>query len=287
MRTNIPASVEKFVLDEDFGEIIDVRVLTGGNINQACRILTTSQVDFVLKFNAGTDKRLFACEAEGLRTLQTAGMRTPEVFLVGENFLLLEDLGEQGNAEPDWVSFGRAVAHQHLHTAECLGFDHDNFLGPLPQINTWTADGHEFFGQCRVLRYLSEPLCEQTLTAKDRKNLERLVQRLHDLVPAQPPSLLHGDLWHTNMMVDKQGQHAVIDPAVYYGWPEAELSMTREYGNVPIRFFEAYNEVNPLQEGWWERLELLTIRQLMAVIAFFGNQYNTLEELRGAIKKFS
>jgi fructosamine-3-kinase len=65
------------------------------------------------------------------------------------------------------------------------------------------------------------------------------------------------------------------------------LSQTRQYGKVPQLFYDAYNEVNPLHEGWWERLELLTIRQCMAVLAFFGNQYNTLEELRGVIAKFS
>jgi fructosamine-3-kinase len=55
---------------------------------------------------------------------------------------------------------------------------------------------------------------------------------------------------------------------------------------VPREFFDAYVEVRPLAEGWWDRLELLTIRQIMAVLAFFGNQYNTVKELRGVLDKF-
>lgn len=47
------------------------------------------------------------------------------------------------------------------------------------------------------------------------------------------------------------------------------------------------NEANSLYEGWWERLELLYIRQHMAVLAFFGNQYNTLQQLRDVISKFT
>ena len=89
------------------------------------------------------------------------------------------------------------------------------------------------------------------------------------------------------MLVDRQGVPSVIDPAVHYGWAEAELSMTRQYGNVPRRFYDAYIEVNPLTEGWWERLELLSIRQLMAVIAVFGNQYNTVQQLRDLFDKFA
>jgi fructosamine-3-kinase len=219
--------------------------------------------------------------------LREAGMRTPDVYAVGSNFLLMEDLGVHATDEPNWAEFGRLVAHQHLHINDRFGFAYDNYLGSLPQINTWTESGHEFFGQNRVLRYLSEPQCEQVLTPQDRHDLERLVSRLPNLIPEHPPSLLHGDLWHTNMLVDAKGTAAVIDPAVYYGWAEAELSQTRLYGKVTQDFFDAYNEINPLEEGWWERLELLYIRQLMAVIAFFGNQYNTLAQLRDVIAKFS
>ncbi len=284
--SHIPAAVTNLLL-EDFGEITSVKLLTSGHINKSKRIMTASQVSFVLKQNIGTQGRLFECEAAGLQALRSAGMRTPDVLLMSTDFLLLEDLGVHNISEPAWEEFGRAVARQHLHTNTHYGFDYDNYLGPLPQVNTWMEDGHEFFGQHRVLRYLKEPRCEQALTQQDRQGLERLVKRLPDLIPAQPPALVHGDLWYTNMLVDDQSRPALIDPAIYYGWPEAELSMTRQYGIVPRIFYDAYNEVNPLREGWWERLELLYIRQHMAVLAFFGNQYNTLQQLRDVVRKFN
>jgi fructosamine-3-kinase len=212
-------------------------------------------------------------------------MRTPAVCAVGPDFLLLEDVGVP-TAEPDWEAFGRAVAQQHGHISDRYGFAYDNYLGPLPQINTWSENGHAFFGHLRVLRYLSEPKCEQALTPRDRQDLEQLVKRLPELVPVQPPSLLHGDLWQTNMLVDAWGRPTVIDPAVYYGWPEADLSMTRQYGKVPPAFFHAYTEVHPLATGWWDRLELLMIRQHLAVLAFFGNEFNTLADLRAVMRKF-
>lgn len=286
MLQNIPDAVVIYLAKEGFGEITSINVLTGGHANQTRRIITSRGLAFILKQSAAMAEHLFACEAKGLQALRDAGMLTPDVNLVGEDFLLMEDLGDQAGREPDWEAFGRAVAHQHQHTKDRFGYAYDNYLGPLPQINNWMVDGHAFFGQHRVLRYLSEPRCAEVLTHEDREGLERLVNRLPELIPDQKPSLLHGDLWHTNMMVDAQGRSALIDPAVYYGWPEAELSMTRQYGKVPPVFFEAYNEINPLEAGWWERLELLMIRQHMAVLAFFGNQFNTLQDLRAAIAKF-
>jgi fructosamine-3-kinase len=287
MHNDIPDAVATFVLTGGFGSISDVQLLSGGYINHTCRITTSSKASFIVKQNAKSPVRLFECEAAGLQMLNQAGMRTPKVWAVGPDFLLLEDLGSHVDIEPDWERFGRAVAHQHLHMNKYFGLAYDNYLGPLPQINTWTTDGWEFFGQHRVLRYLPEPRCEQNLTPEDRNRVERLVKRLPGLIPEQPACLLHGDLWHTNMLVDAQGVPSAIDPAVNYGWAETELSMTRQYGKVPRLFYDAYIDVNPLAEGWWDRLELLYIRQIMAVLAFFGNEYNTVQQLRDLLGKFA
>jgi fructosamine-3-kinase len=286
MLQDFPNAVRTFLDNGSLGEITSSAMVTGGHINKTYRLETSRGYSFILKKSKETIPRLFICEADGLKMLRKAGMRTPDVLAVGDEFLLLEDLGSQTARETDWAAFGRAVALQHRQTSDSFGYAFDNFLGPLPQINTWTESGHDFFGQYRLLRYLSEPQCERAMTAQDRKDLERLVLRLPDLVPEQKPALLHGDLWHTNMLIDSRGLPALIDPAVHYGWPEAELSMTRQYGKVSDDFYAAYNEVNPLDKGWWERFELLYIRQIMAVLAFFGNKYNTLAQLRELLIKF-
>ena len=282
----VPVAVQDFLDREKLGDVISATAVTGGHVNRTFRLETSLGRTFIIKQSMARKPRLFACEADGLGRLREAGLRTPEVLSVGEEYLLLEDLGLQTRREPDWPAFGRAVARLHRQTHPRFGYAFDNFLGPLPQINTWTDNGHDFFGQYRVLRYISEPLCEQVMTKEDRRDLERLVLRLPELVPEQKPCLLHGDLWHTNMLVDPQGLPALIDPAVHFGWPEAELSMTRQFGTVTAEFYAAYNEIHPLAPGWWERLELLYVRQQMAVLAFFGNQYGTLAQLRALLDKY-
>jgi hypothetical protein len=51
---------------------------------------------------------------------------------------------------PDWPPY-RGVVHDRF------GWHRDGNLGRLGQINTWTASGHEFFAEHRLLRYLREP----------------------------------------------------------------------------------------------------------------------------------
>src|SRR4051812_36416070 len=108
MHNDIPDTVAIFLLAEGFGSISDVQMLTGGIINQTCRITTSSKASFIVKQNASSPVRLFECEADGLQMLNQAGMRTPKVWAVGTDFLLLEDLGSHDDIEPDWERFGQA-----------------------------------------------------------------------------------------------------------------------------------------------------------------------------------
>ena len=61
----------------------------------------------------------------------------------------------------------------------------------------------------------------------------------------EPPSLLHGDLWSGNFIVDERGNPCLIDPAVYYGHREADLAMTTLFGGFDQKFYRAYRCANP------------------------------------------
>lgn len=284
----IPPAVIQFCRDAGLGEIVSAKSLKGGAVNLTRRLTTTSQTSLILKGSPDPAPDLYPCEALSLRTLKQAGMPTLEVLVVGADFLLMDDLGSTPMSGVSWEALGRAIAQLHLHTNGQFGFEQDNYLGLLRQYNPWTADGHEFFAKYRILRYLDVPLCEQTLTPEDRRKLERLAARLPVLIPWQPDSLLHGDLWHGNVLAKRLALPIVIDPAVYYGWAEAELSMVRQCGGVPQVFFDAYNEVNPLADGWWDRLEILYVREILSMIAHFGDYGNvTLAKLRAVLDKFA
>jgi fructosamine-3-kinase len=259
--------------------------LKGGQISLTRR-LNTDSGSLILKQSRGAPPDMYALEAESLRVLRGAGLRAPDVLAVSPDYLLLEDVGNVPRESIDWEALGRAIARLHQNHNTRVGFDHDNYLGLLPQLNGWMEDGYAFFAEQRVLRYLREPLCQQTLTAEDQRRIERLMARLPDLIPPQPASLLHGDLWSENILADRDGVPTVIDPAVYYGWAEAELAMVRQCGGVPDAFYAAYNEVNPLQEGWWERLEILYIREDLSVIAHFGNWEPTLQRIRALLDRY-
>lgn len=265
-----------------------VTQLKGGAISSTFRFSSNTGGRYVAKYLTDGPADLFEKEAQGLTALNQPDFpRVPNVIAVAQHFLLLEDLGS-GTHKPDyWDTFGRQVAALHAHVGPQFGYEFDNYLGLAPQLNTPTDDGYEFFAQQRVLRYIDHGKCRQLLTRGDRKAIHTFCNRLPALVPAQPPSFCHGDLWHGNIVVTEEGDPAYVDPAVFFGWAEADLGMTTQYGSLDTRFYDAYDEAGSLTPGWRDRLDIYHIKEWLSMVAHFGEKHNALKRLRELLKKYT
>ncbi len=284
---NIPSGVRQHCQTQKLGDVVSAAPLKGGIQSLVRRLQTASGLSMILKQHPQAPADWYPLEAEGLKLLDLPNcVRVPKIYGVCSEYLLLEDLSGSTPVQVGpsyWQEFGYQLAQLHLHTQSQYGFTHDNYLGLKPQKNPLMDDGHEFFIQNRVLYYLNQPLSLKTLTREDRIGVERLCEWIRKNVPLQPASLLHGDLWTGNMVIGSDGAPAYIDPAVHYGWAEAELSLTRQFGGVPDSFYDAYNEVNPLESGWSERLPIYELKEDLALIAQFGDAFEMVGPLREII----
>jgi protein-ribulosamine 3-kinase len=177
-----------------------------------------------------------------------------------------------------WQAFGTSMARLHSITRPEYGFSGDNFLGSTPQNNPWQSDGHAFYAEHRLLFQGRRAAGQRLLSADMLARLERMAQRLATLVPAQPASLLHGDLWAGNIVDGPEGLACLIDPAVYYGWAEADLAMTDLFGRLPGEFYDAYIGVRPLDPGYRERFEIYNLYHLLNHLNLFGVSYQRAVE---------
>jgi fructosamine-3-kinase len=170
---------------------------------------------------------------------------------------------------------GYALAELHGRSAPAYGLDYDNYCGASVQLNGWRDSWLEFYRERRIKPQVECAAHAGLLPHERRRRLDRLIERLDRWLDArpEPPSLLHGDLWGGNWLVDATGKPAIIDPAVYYGHREAELAMCHLFGGFPQSFFEAYDAVWPPLPGRDERLPLYQLYHLLNHLNIFGEGY--------------
>ncbi len=281
----IPNAVAAWLQERGFGSVVNQQPVAGGCINNGERLQTKSGDSFFLKTNTSAPEDMFTREAEGLIELRTdKGPRFPEPYLWAEEFLLMEDLNPAGRGADYWEKLGRQLAQLHKITNPQFGFAHDNYLGSTPQPNKWTADGYEFFAEQRLGFQARLARDKGGLTRGEAAEVERLAARLPVLVPQQPASLIHGDLWGGNAISDASGQPALIDPAAHYGWAEAELGMPALFGGFAEEFYKAYEGERLLERGWRERVDIYNLYHLLNHLNLFGRGYHA--QVMGVLRRF-
>ena len=258
----------------------------GGGCIADARVATFEDGTKVFVKCATGAPEMFKREAEGLRTLAAAAaIRIPEVIAVNEQAIVLEKIEQASKKQNFFEAFGRDFAMLHKYRGKACGFKHDNFIGSTRQLNApldspWDEadeDGStwpEFFME-RRLRY-------QVHLAKSKGHghelehlLDRAEVRIIELLSTaiEVPSILHGDLWSGNFMVDDRGEACLIDPAVYYGHREADLAMTRLFGGFEPAFYNAYAEAWPLAPGHEDRLPIYQLYHVLNHLNLFGGGY--------------
>lgn len=266
-------------LSDRLGERVErASTVGGGDINRAFRVQTKRRSVFV-KVNDEAPLRMFECEERGLAALRDAhALRVPDVLGCGAvdhtTYLILEWI-DSGPPSPGFARrFGESLAELHRRSSDAFGFEQDNFIGSLPQPNRTTETWLEFFSEQRLGAQLAIARRKGSLSAATLERADRLLDRLGSLLPERSePSLLHGDLWGGNYMIDTDGEAVLIDPAVYFGDREIELAFTELFGGFGADFYDAYNASWPLPSEYAERRDLYNLYPLLVHANLFGGGY--------------
>lgn len=273
------------------------RPVYGGDINDAYCVSLSDGTAFFMKCNSPGNLCFFEAEAKGLKALRsTAAIGIPTVYCLGTDkrmgvsFLMMEYLEASPRIPKYWETFGNELALLHRAAPDIAsdtgkldagkltgkygvyGFDHDNYIGATLQKNTPAEDWIPFFRDCRL-----RPQIHMAKHYFDRKTLAQFTKLMDNLESylTEPafPSLIHGDLWSGNAICGPDGKAWIIDPAAYIGHFEAELAMTELFGGYPASFYKAYNDINPIDNGYRDRRDLYNLYHLINHLNLFGSSY--------------
>lgn len=282
---NIPQGLLQYISTSDWGSVVAVESLQGGSINSVYLLETDFGPPSLLKTNSKCPKHMFARESEGLYALALAGgLRIPEVYKYGDDWLLMEYISHTSPASNYWSTLGEGLAQIHLTVEDRFGFPEDNFIGSTIQLNSWTEDGHVFFAEHRLRFQGDMARGKGLLHEEDGKLLDRIAYRLTDFIPSQPASLIHGDLWSGNIISGPGGMPALVDPAAHFGWAEAELAMTSLFGQFDPEAYIAYEMIRPLVPGYRDRIDIYNLYHLLNHLNIFGKTY--LSRVQTILRKY-
>ncbi len=263
---------------EGLQSFLKLTPVSGGDINDAYRLDTNVGPLFLKKNHAHHYPGMFEKEALGLKLLAASGaIRIPEVIWTGEvedqSFLVLEFI-EGAPRKTDFAQqLGSQLAALHSVQADTFGLDYDNYIGSLPQSNKKHTSWSDFMVSERLEPQFEKAYNEGYFHGSDRRAMDRLFEKLDQIFPKEKPSLVHGDLWGGNYMVDERSQPVLIDPAVYFGNREMDIAMMHLFGGFDKEVFYYYNELYPLPEDWAKRIALCDLYPLLVHVNLFGGRY--------------
>jgi fructosamine-3-kinase len=252
-------------------EIVREQELSGGCIADVRRLTLADGRDVVAKVGQG-----LALEGFMLSYLADhSRLPVPEVFHAAEDLLLMEYLPTSGQlsaaAQEDAADH---LAALHGVTAPMFGFEGMTVIGGLKQPNEQNPSWLDFFRDQRLMYMADIAVRTGKLDAEMAARIEKLADRLDRWIDASArPSLLHGDMWTGNVLVNGDRISGFVDPAIYYGDPEIELAFSTLFGTFGEPFFKRYEEHRPLQSGFAERKDIYNLYPLLVHVRLFGAHY--------------
>lgn len=258
--------------------VLNHTAVSGGDISQAFRFTTKSEVLFCKVQMKSVAFEMFNAESIGLNAIRKTGViQAPEVYSCerwGEGaVLIMEYLESKRPGESELEKFGKQLAQLHQQSEEFFGWSSDNFIGSLHQANNNHTDWTSFYVAERLRPQLNLAVEQNMLSEGEVPSDERMSEVLGVLFSDLKPSLLHGDLWGGNYLISSDGTPYLIDPAVYYGHNEVDIAMSRLFGGFGSSFYKGYESIIPMDQLSDDRIRIYQLYYLLVHLNLFGRSY--------------
>lgn len=280
--------------------VVSSRKLYGGSIHRVVEWMTDGQPrSVVAKLNNARNVKGFQREMASLKIY-----REHTSLPVPEPWAILAD-------EPEFDGAGLLMEKIPGTTLADARITPRGQLHLQQQLAKYVVDLHshhrstygtalEPVGQTRWLDNF-QPTIEQefvqireSLSSNSRWFIDEMIHDLEDWLPEQAtPTLVHGDLWSNNILVDDSHPDepkilAFIDGLASYCDPEYELAYLRMFRTADDSFFERYRRRHPLRSGFSRRCRVYWLNTMMMHVRVFGDRYvPACEDLVNQLKALS
>ena len=278
--------------------VVAQRKLYGGSVNRVLEWRTDGEpATIVAKLNDAASARGFERERASLQIYhEHTTLPVPDVWAVirdepefAGSGLLMERISGVPLSDARMSDRGRQHLQRQLarHLIDLHGHHRAGYGSALEDrgVPRW-LDNFQPLMEKEFLRV------REMLGSQVRAFLDELVRRLDRWLPeASTPTLVHGDLWSNNVLVDDRRPDtpeivAFIDGLASYCDPEYELAYLRMFRTADETFFDVYRRRHPLRSGFGVRCRVYWLHTALTHVRTFGERYvphveQLVRELRG------
>ncbi|MCD6416529.1 MAG: fructosamine kinase family protein [Planctomycetes bacterium] len=281
--TEVATRLLRKILSRPFA-VTHIRRLHGGMVNSVLELSTDAEPERVVcKLNARAGLDAFRWEHDVLQWYRdNTEFPVPEPYgcdLSGKLFrgscLMMERLPGVNLAEAPLSpaarllverQLARIIARLHRHKRSTYG----SALEPAQQ------------GERRWLRRFRPRIQKEfsaaagRLTAEARRIISRLIENLETWLPEfGEPTLVHGDLWATNIIVDPAAPRVTgfVDGGAEYADVEYELAYLLVFHTVGGAFFDEYRKLQPIRDGFDVRCRVYWLHTMLLHVRAFGDAH--------------
>lgn len=265
--------------------VTDVRKLYGGSVNRVLEfILDRDPGSVVAKVHDSSVKGFFQTEVDSLRFYK---FRThfPVPSLLGwiedddtfdGTMLILQKINGTTLEAANLSERGQAVFQKELASAIAELHRHQTeHYGPV-------SGGNKYDKWIDIFGPTATKTVEQSrgvLPSSSREVADHVVRHLdHWLDHKTKPTLIHGDLWANNIMIDDaHPDHprilGFIDSQASFADVEYELAYLQLFGTAGKPFFHEYEKTHALDGGYKRRCRVYWLITLMHNVQRYGEKY--------------
>lgn len=281
------------IVKEYLGEsaqLAGIGSLHGGSMSTTLLLRLKRHPSMVLKIAPHMVVHQYEQEAYQLNLLRDWGLPTPEVYgcQVGtlddpNSYLLMEQMPGSPLAEARRELAPEDFSHVEMHLADIVLALHARTSVSYKRVSDGGEDGLRDY--VAFFRSIYDPIVHDVIAMKlVPPPLRRRIQAIHDKLPElvqhqDRPRLIHGDLWSSNLLVDRDRQgrwwvSAVLDPNCRYSHAELELAYLELFKTVTPAFFRVYEQAHPLSPEYHQlRRDVYMLYPLLNHVRLFGQQY--------------
>lgn len=261
---------------------VERAVPVGGGDTAAAFRLETARGPLFVKTMADPPAGMMAAEVAGLHALREHAPKflgVPEVVRWTDDGIVLEWIDEgRGRHRPGTEEeCGRGLAALHRAEGKAFGALDPELparIGSFEVDLSPTQDWAAFLLDRRIRPLLRAAVAAGRIAPHAADLLEELAPRAAELAgPEEPPTLVHGDLWAGNRLVDADGRNWLIDPSAYWGHREVDIAMMLLFGGFGEECLAAYDAEHPLAPGWQDRVPWYQLPPLLVHAVRFGGGY--------------